>query len=448
MKKAHIKFLIFFIIASCGAVYAAKTAFTIIQLAYPARSGSTSNPLIPQDYYLRVNYALGIPFTNSTTPTLNNTVDYAGNGFQLLSNNRLAVSNGSGSFLYFPALAETAFSYSPTAVKTSAYTAAVKDLIPVNTTSGNVTITLPTAPADKSIIGVKMIIQGGTNQVSIAAGGSDVFNKTGGSTSLTLKLVNQCVLLQYSTSGAIWYVYGEDTPLSGLDLRYQTIITPGTTAQYFKGDFSLGTFPTNVSSFTNDAGYLTAASSYENDYVVLQDLGSAIKGYVPGNAINTTNGTLTMANTTAYFTCVYVPAPATITGVNVWMNTAGSYTSTGYNGVGLYTLNKTTGLLTLVASSTTSTTIWTAAAGLNQVPFSATYSAVKGEYWVCLLYQRSAETTAPKVNAGQVIALMAGQDFAHSIKLQGSQTSQTTLPTSVNSSAIAANTNQLEVSLY
>lgn len=41
----------------------------------------------------------------------------------------------------------------------------------------------------------------------------------------------------------------------------QAAITTGTTLQYFRGDLSLATFPTNVSSFTNDAGYATATSS-------------------------------------------------------------------------------------------------------------------------------------------------------------------------------------------
>ena len=105
----------------------------------------------------------------------------------------------------------------PTAVKTNAsspYSAAVGDFVPVDTTSGNVTVTLPTAPADKTRIGVKHIIQGGANTVSITSGGSDVFNKAGGSTSLTLSLLNQGVLLQYASSSAIWYVQADDLPLS------------------------------------------------------------------------------------------------------------------------------------------------------------------------------------------------------------------------------------------
>ncbi len=47
---------------------------------------------------------------------------------------------------------------------------------------------------------------------------------------------------------------------AALDAKQNTIPT-GTTAQYFRGDFSLATFPTAVSSFTNDAGYITASSA-------------------------------------------------------------------------------------------------------------------------------------------------------------------------------------------
>jgi hypothetical protein len=117
-------------------------------------------------------------------------------------------------------LAGKAPALAPTAVKTSAYSAAAGDFVPVDTTSGAVTITLPTAPADGSRIAAKLVIQGGTNAVTINCGGSDVFNKTGGSTSATLTLLNQSVNLQYKAG--IWYVVGDDLPLSQLDLRYAT----------------------------------------------------------------------------------------------------------------------------------------------------------------------------------------------------------------------------------
>jgi hypothetical protein len=107
-----------------------------------------------------------------------------------------------------------------TAVKTSAYTAAVSDLVPADATSAGFTVTLPSAPADKSRIVVKKI-DSSANVVTVAAGGSDVFNKASGATTLTLQLQNQAVQLQYKASGAIWYVVSTDVPLSGLDTRYK-----------------------------------------------------------------------------------------------------------------------------------------------------------------------------------------------------------------------------------
>lgn len=104
------------------------------------------------------------------------------------------------------------------AAQTANYTASANQLVPVNTTSGNITVTLPNAPANGTQLGVKMVIQGGTNTVTIATAGSDVFNKTGGGTSLSLILMNQAVFLEYSSG--IWYVVAEDLGLSQLDARY------------------------------------------------------------------------------------------------------------------------------------------------------------------------------------------------------------------------------------
>lgn len=97
----------------------------------------------------------------------------------------------------------------PTAVKTTAYTAAAFDLVPVDTTSGSVTITLPTAPADKTRIGVHMVKQSGTNVVNIHTGGSDVFDVTGGVTSKSLAYLFEDMTFQYSSSAAIWYTIGD-----------------------------------------------------------------------------------------------------------------------------------------------------------------------------------------------------------------------------------------------
>lgn len=124
-----------------------------------------------------------------------------------------AASNGTGS----------GSSLTPTAVKTANYTAASNDYVPVNTSGGAVTITLPSAPAASSQIGIKMIIAGTGFTTIINAAGSDVFNKSGGSTSLTLTYANQGYLLLYNSG--IWYVVADDLPLSGTDLRYAQLAT-------------------------------------------------------------------------------------------------------------------------------------------------------------------------------------------------------------------------------
>jgi hypothetical protein len=106
----------------------------------------------------------------------------------------------------------------PTAVKTANYNAVAGDFIPVDNTAGDITITLPTAPADKTMIGIKMVIQGGTNKVTYNTGGTDVINKAGGATSGALYLLSQAVLLQYKSSTGIWYVVADDLPLTQVQL--------------------------------------------------------------------------------------------------------------------------------------------------------------------------------------------------------------------------------------
>lgn len=117
------------------------------------------------------------------------------------------------------ALAGKASVFTPTAVKTAGYTAAAGELIPGDATAGGFTITLPTAPVDKTVIFVKKL-DSTTNPVTIQRGGSDVFNIAGGASSMQLIMQDQTVSLQYKASGGIWYVTSHGTPVAGLDARY------------------------------------------------------------------------------------------------------------------------------------------------------------------------------------------------------------------------------------
>lgn len=100
----------------------------------------------------------------------------------------------------------------PTAAKTTNYTAAASDFVPCDTTSGAFTLTLPTTPADKTQVGAMLVTQASTNAITIARGGTDVFRKTGGPTSLTLSLVNESVLLQYASATGIWHELSVGVP--------------------------------------------------------------------------------------------------------------------------------------------------------------------------------------------------------------------------------------------
>jgi len=58
------------------------------------------------------------------------------------------------------------------------------------------------------------------------------------------------------TWGSITGTLSNQTDLQTALNAKQNTITTGTTAQYFRGDLSLATFPTALSSFTNDSGYI------------------------------------------------------------------------------------------------------------------------------------------------------------------------------------------------
>ncbi len=98
------------------------------------------------------------------------------------------------------------------------------------------------------------------------------------------------------TWGSITGTLSDQTDLqSALNAKQDSIIT-GTTAQYLKGDLSLGTFPTNVSTFTNDSGYITSSSltGYLQNNVGIAGGTTLIGGTASGNNLtlsSTSNAT-------------------------------------------------------------------------------------------------------------------------------------------------------------
>lgn len=98
---------------------------------------------------------------------------------------------------------ERMFTAIPVAVQTGAYSAPVNTFVPCDSTAGVFTVTLPAAPQDRAVVGVKLVA--GTNTVTIACSGSDTLNTVGGSTTTTLTALSQGLILQYDEALAVWY---------------------------------------------------------------------------------------------------------------------------------------------------------------------------------------------------------------------------------------------------
>lgn len=138
---------------------------------------------------------------------------------------------------------------------------------------------------------------------------------------------------------------------------------------------------------------------------------------------------------------VLLQKDATITGIRVYVRTAGSYTGDNNNRVGLYTYSG--GTLTLVASSANSATLWTSSANAFQtIAFSTPYAATAGLYFVGLLYNQSAQTTAPALAGGTALnnAAMAAYLGTNSIKFFGTIGTMNDLFSSQASSGITGST--------
>jgi hypothetical protein len=139
----------------------------------------------------------------------------------------------------------------PTGVKTSAYTASAGDLVPCDISGGSFTVTLPNAPASQTRVGAKLINTNAaaTNTLTVTCSGTDRINEAGGSTTLTLSLLNQGTILQYNAG--VWYITDDSLPLSGLDARYAGHATDWLNVKTGYGAAGNGT--------TDDTAAITAA---------------------------------------------------------------------------------------------------------------------------------------------------------------------------------------------
>lgn len=220
-----------------------------------------------------------------------------------------------------------------------------------------------------------------------------------------------------------------------------------------------GTYLPASSSYSLQTGYSQATASYYTETGATMDLAASylsssnitlfsnqnIAIYATGTAVTLTAGVL-------YLTSIYVPYTATITGCRVYRsNTTSFVTSSDYNGMGLYSYDGA-GTLNIVASSSNSPTVWgPGAAAITLSAFSSLTSVSPGVYYIGILYNRTSQTTAPTLVAATSPANinLCKVDFTNSAALYFSfGTTNTSLPTSIATSACTVLTSRIYTSLY
>ena len=150
-----------------------------------------------------------------------------------------------------------------------------------------------------------------------------------------------------------------------------------------------------------------------------------------------TDGRLTLSS-------VYIPKTSIITNIGWRVGaTQGSYTADEYNGIGIYSIDNTTGDLTLLGKTANDNTIWTgvAALGYGNKNFESPITLEKGVYFLAYLYNSSAVVSAPTLAATAIfgfptLADLSAFNVPTNTFLAGYINTQIELPTTILSAAV------------
>lgn len=182
----------------------------------------------------------------------------------------------------------------------------------------------------------------------------------------------------------------------------------------------------------------------------IEAMGSVIKGQTVGVNFDQMSGvSFSAVDGTIYWQALWLPSPETLTGVKYWLGTQGNFTADNFNGFALYTYSG--GTLTQVATSANDENYWKGTGGTYQtVPFTGTYSASAGLYFVAFLYNSSAQVTAPTFGIGQSVQSggMQSGDLTNNAKLMSTSTGQTSLAASKAMSLLTVSTLRPWVAVY
>jgi len=193
---------------------------------------------------------------------------------------------------------------------------------------------------------------------------------------------------------------------------------------------------------------LKVAAEIETSTKIFQALGSTIKAVCFGSG--NINNPVNLADNTARYSAIWLDKGMTATGVKWYQATQGSYTADQNNYVGLYSYSG--GTLTQVAISANNGDIWKATANtVASAAFGTPYSVTtSGVYFIGILYNQSAQVTAPAIGIQGTSTNLAVQalDFTNSAKMHGTLAGQNSLPTPQVMSGVTSITTQLWLAIY
>lgn len=218
-----------------------------------------------------------------------------------------------------------------------------------------------------------------------------------------------------------------------------TVTSIATTSPLTGGTITTsGTLGITQSSASDD-GYLgsTDWSRFANFQILsgYQLLGSSFKSILMSNpSISNITQSLTLATGQLRLIAVYVPIATTVQGVKWFQSQQGAFTSSGFNGVALFSYSG--GTLSRISISADSELIWETAT-LNtwgSTTFTSPQAISSGLYYIGILFNGGATVPAIYGTVNSASANVNIGDFTNSAKLNLNLGSQTTMPTSVSMS--------------
>jgi len=209
--------------------------------------------------------------------------------------------------------------------------------------------------------------------------------------------------------------------------------------------------PTAPTQAANDNSTKIATTAYVDDRYsdsvrLMRTLGSTIIAEPYGVTRGSMGTNTALTDGQVWVGAIEVPT-ATITGVVFYSSTAGNFTADNENAVALYSFSGST--LTRVAISANDGNNWKqAGASMRTIAFTGTYAATKGIYYVALIYNNSAQVTAPNIGSTAIGSANHNvADITANVKMFG-VLSSTALASSINMSSLSGSAVKFYLALY